>query len=124
MSRLFDLPVTFVSGRAYPLSAFLEGKSEYFTVLGEDGLDMKIPLDRVSGKVDKLYISEDGTLMGSVKLLDSPMGTLCQEMKGLDGWTLKPVGVGTVDSNNVVTEYTLLYFTLTPVIQFDKEGGK
>lgn len=122
MSVYVSLPVTFHSERAYPENCFPLGICEHFCVMGKaDG--PHIPLDRVNGRVEELYKDDNGNLCAKVRIMDTPMGLLCQRMSGLDGYELTPVGIGTVNFNNIVGDYKLLYFSLTPTIKFDKEEG-
>ena len=68
-----------------------------------------ISLDRVSHKVDKMFIEGDN-VMAKITVMDTPMGnilkTLCEEAP--NAVMLGPRGTGVVDEDGNVSEYTLI----------------
>lgn len=65
--------------------------------------------DRISHMIQEIHVDEQGNGVGSLKVIGTPMGLIVQKLIE-EGFKLgvSSRGMGVLDYNNVVTEYTLV----------------
>lgn len=110
-----ELPLTTIN--TYPVELFKTDKiktlvdnKRCFIILGEPSSSNLIDVDKIVGVVNELKEDKEDLIV-DFNVLKTPMGTLFQTLFDNNAKiALRPCGVGQVDLNNNVTEYTLNYF--------------
>lgn len=109
-----ELPLTTIN--TYPVELFKTDKIKTlienhscFVTMGQPKTNL-IDLDKIIGIVKELKEDEEDLIV-DFNVMDTEMGTLFQTMFNHNvKLALRPCGVGVVDLNNIVTDYTLNCF--------------
>lgn len=108
-----------LNGRIYPkkvVEEIVENFQKEEPLIGQFGYPSedtfgKIDLEHASHEIVDIYINEDKkALMGMVKILHTPMGDVVTQLLDADKVCFRPRGVGEVNENKEIENYTLITF--------------
>jgi hypothetical protein len=113
--RILKLDTPTVNGRIYPtaeiaLALLRISETPVLGIMGVKPVN-QVDLADLSHLTSDLNI-EDGWLVGEVTVLKTPMGEALGKI--LDTVAFTPIGNGTVNGNNEVVDYRLLYINAVP----------
>jgi len=107
------------TGRIYPRNVMQDALDEYMQTGNKFGtlFDYTVPMDmnKISHKVNDMYIDANNNLCADIEVMNAPMGTLLQTIP----LRLSFVGGGDMNAYNVVSTFKIYHTVFDDIINAD-----